>query len=254
MDPQEATIVTAIIIASVIIGIIIAFFVFSIVQQQKRTNILQRGQMLAEISAMEKERERIAADLHDDIGPILSVVKLHIDDVHTTTSDDDQQLKKAAKYIDDLATRLREISSNLMPNALLRKGLRTALLELKDRVEHSSGLAIDFSCSDTTSLSQQMSVHVFRIIQELLHNSLRHAQASRLKIDISIKDKKLLVFFQDNGKGFNYELMQKESPGIGLKSLKNRAEIIGGSFKVESIIAKGTAFFFEFPLSLNSPS
>jgi len=249
MDSQEATIVTAIIIASVIIGIIISFFVLSIVQQQKRTNKLQNARMLAEISAMEKERERIAADLHDDIGPILSVVKLNIDDVHTTNKEEEEQLRTAAKYIDGLATRLREISSDLMPNALLRKGLRTALMELKDRVEHSSGLEIAFSCPDTNRLSQQISIQVFRVMQELIHNSLRHAKASQLKIEISVKGKDLLVFYQDNGVGFDYELMQKQSTGIGLRSLKNRAELMGGSLKVESVISKGSAFLFQFPLT-----
>jgi signal transduction histidine kinase len=248
MDSQEATILTAIIIASVILGIIISFFVISIVKQQKRTNKLQKTRMLAEMAAMEKERERIAADLHDDIGPILSVVKLHIDDVRTTTKEEEEQLKVAVKYIDGLATRLREISSDLMPNALLRKGLRTALMELKDRVQRSSGLEIAFSCPDTADLSQQTSIQVFRIIQELMHNSLRHARASQLKIEISVKAKELWVFYQDNGVGFDYPLMLKQSTGIGLRSLKNRAELMGGSLKVESIISKGSAFLFQFPL------
>jgi two-component system, NarL family, sensor kinase len=249
MDTQEATIFTAVVIASIILGIIISFFVLSIVQQQKRTNKLQQAKILAEISAMEKERERIAADLHDDIGPILSVVKLHIDDVHTTNTEEEEQLKIAIKYIDDLATRIREISSDLMPNALIRKGLKTALVELKDRVERSSGLEILFFCPDTSALSQQISIQVFRIIQELMHNSLRHAHASLLKIDISVKGKTLQVFFQDNGRGFDYPLMEKQSTGIGLKSLKNRAELMGGSLKVESVISKGSAFLFEFPLT-----
>jgi two-component system, NarL family, sensor kinase len=248
MDSQEATIVTAILIASVILGIIISFFVISIVQQQKRTNKLQKSRMLAEIAAMEKERERIAADLHDDIGPVLAVVKLHIDDVHTTNKEEEEQLKIAAKYIDGLATRLREISSDLMPTALLRKGLPTALAELKGRVERTSGLEISFYCPEKLDLSQQISIQVFRIIQELIHNSLRHARASELKIEISVKSKDLLVFYQDNGVGFDYPLMQKQSTGIGLRSLKNRAELMGGSLKVESVISKGTAFLFQFPL------
>ena len=248
MDSQEATILTAILIASVILGIIISFFVISIVKQQKRTNKLQKTRMLAEMAAMEKERERIAADLHDDIGPVLSVIKLHIDDVRTTTKEEEEQLKVAVKYIDGLATRLREISSDLMPNALLRKGLRTALMELKDRVQRSSGLEIAFSCPDTTDLSQQTSIQVYRIIQELMHNSLRHARASQLKIEISVKTKELCVFYQDNGVGFDYPKMLKQSTGIGLRSLKNRAELMGGSLKVESIISKGSAFLFQFPL------
>ena len=248
MYPPETTILTAIVIASVILGIIISFFVLSIVQQQKRTHKLQQAKILAEISAMEKERERIAADLHDDIGPILSVVKLHIEDVHTSDKEEKEQLKTAGAYIDDLATRLREIASDLMPHALLRKGLRTALVELKERVEHSSGLEIAFVCPDTAFLSQQLSIQVFRIVQELLHNSLRHARATRLKIDIAVRGKKLVVFYQDNGIGFDYALMQEQGTGIGLRSLKNRAELMGGSFKVESRVSKGSAFLFEFPL------
>lgn len=105
-----------------------------------------------------------------------------------------------------------------MPTALLRKGLQTALVELKDRIAYSSGLEIAFSYPDAIDLSQQISIQVFRIIQELIHNSLRHAKASQLKIDISIKGKDLLVFYQDNGVGFDYPLMQKQSTGIELRS------------------------------------
>jgi signal transduction histidine kinase len=64
----------------------------------------------------------------------------------------------------------------------------------------------------------------------------------------SVKAKELLVFYQDNGVGFDYPLMQKQSTGIGLRSLKNGAELMGGSLKVESVISKGTAFLFQFPL------
>lgn len=251
MDTKETTLYTAILIASVVIGIIILFFVRSIVLQQKRVVNLQKENMLAAISSMEKERTRIAADLHDDLGPILSVVKFQIDNVETITVEEKAELQKASAYIDDLSTRLREISNNLMPNVLLRKGLVSAIEEFKNRVEQANHLSIHFTHANLPALSQEQNIHVYRIIQELVHNSLKHARASSLQIALQAKGQVLTILYKDNGIGFDYEKRLKESPGIGLRSLRNRAELIGGSLRVESIPMKGTAFLFTIPIKLN---
>ena len=123
MDTKEATLFTAIVIAGFIIVLFIAFFILSIIRQQRRILELSRQNTLAEITAMEKERARIANDLHDDLGPIMSVTKFQVDNLTIEDEEEKGQQLQAVEHLDNLLTRLREISNDLMPQVLLRKGL-----------------------------------------------------------------------------------------------------------------------------------
>ena len=250
MATQQASFYAGVLIASLVIGIIIIFFTTSVIWQQKRVLKLQKENMLIEISAMEKERARIAADLHDDLGPILSVVKFQIDNVETLSEEDQSGLCKASSYIDDMVIRLREISNDLMPNSLIRKGIISAIEEFRKRVENSNSIKIAFAHNELPTLSEQQNIHVYRMIQELVHNSLKHANATSIHIDLKGAGQLLTLLYKDNGAGFNYEKIRNESTGIGLRSLKNRVELIGGSLIVESVLMKGSAFLFTIPLKL----
>lgn len=248
MVTHTASLITGLLMASVIIGAIIIAFTISVIWQQRRVLKLQKQTMLAEISAMEKERARIAADLHDDLGPILSVVKFQVDNVETSGEEDKQQLAQASSYIDDMVVRLREISNDLMPNSLVRKGLIAGIEEFKRRVENKNTLKIEFEHPPLVYLSEQQNLHVFRIIQELVHNSIKHAKATLLKISLTIEKNELRLLYRDNGAGFDYEKIKNNSTGIGLRSLKNRVELIGGNLVVESVLSKGSAFLFTIPV------
>ena len=132
MDTQEARIFIAIIISAVLIGVIILYFVITMIRQQKKNLALQKTHILAELQAMEKERSRIAADLHDDLGPGLSSVRFQIDHARRS-GDETKQLAKASEQLDIYIERMREIAYNLMPSTLERKGLIPALEEFLDR-------------------------------------------------------------------------------------------------------------------------
>lgn len=164
MDTREATLLTAVVISGIVIGIIIVFFVISIVRQQRRNLLLQRQNLIAEIAAMEKERARIAADLHDDLGPVLSTIKFKIDGVETADAEETALLQKASKQVDEVIERMRSIAVNLMPSVLLRKGLAEALQQSAARWETGSSL---------------------RIVQEVMHNAVKHAGANNHKPFVS---------------------------------------------------------------------
>jgi two-component system NarL family sensor kinase len=248
MDTQEARIYFAIIISVVLIGIIILFFAFSIVRQQRRNMQLQRANILAEISAMEKERARIAADLHDDIGPVLSVVKFQVDNVDVVNADEKEQLIKASTHLDELIARMREVANNLMPSALKRKGLIVAIQEFISKAEESTGVRILFEHPHELKLTEEQSINIYRAIQEIVNNCMKHAKATELHIIFTQKKEMLTILCRDNGTGFDYSKMLREGSGIGLQSLKNRTEIVGGRLQVESRPGKGTAFLFEIPV------
>ncbi len=249
MDTQEARIFAAIIISVIVIGGIFFYFALSIIRQQRRNLELQNAITLVELSTMEKERARIANDLHDELSPVLSVVKFQVEHVEVLDPEDREQLKKASGYLDNMIQLVREISNNLMPSTLIRKGLVPALEEFINRVTESGRLKIKFTYPVTLMLSEQMSINIYRSIQELIHNALRHAGAEYMEITIEVKKGLLTILCKDNGKGFDYPMLSKETEGLGLNSLKNRATLMGGTMLVESKMNKGSAFLFEIPLN-----
>jgi signal transduction histidine kinase len=248
MDSQEARIYTVVLIISVTLGVIIAYFIISIIRQQRRNLELQKASILAELSAMEKERARIAADLHDDLGPVLSVIKFQVDNVEDVKGEEKEQLAEASQHLDGLISRMREIANNLMPSALHRKGLITAIDEFISKASEAGKLQIHFRYPENLHLPEEISINIYRAIQEVVHNCMKHAKASELQIIMGEKNGALTILCRDNGKGFDYLRLSKESSGIGLKSLKNRTEMIGGTLQVESKEGKGSAFLFEIPI------
>lgn len=204
--------------------------------------------MSIEISAMEKERTRIAADLHDDLAPLLSVVKFQIDNVDFDNPDDQQGLQEASSHLDEISKKLREISNNLMPSVLIRKGLVAAISELITRVEKSYDINISFTYIQNLVISEEHKIHLYRIMQELLHNTIKHAAATSVTVELNGTAEKLSLLYRDNGKGFDYPKVAKDSTGIGLRSLTNRTELIDGSIIIESKQDNGSAFLFTIPL------
>ena len=250
MDPQETTLFTAIIIAAVVLGIIILFFAISIISQQRRNLELSKQAILAELNAMEKERSRIAQDLHDDVGPILSVVKFQVDSVSPPSEEDAIQLEAASQHLDILIDRMREIAKDLMPSALIRKGLVASIEEFAEHISSSTGIKVVFShSSEPLELSKEKSLNIYRLLQETVHNSLKHASASRIEIDLQNEEGKLMLLYRDNGKGFDYQQALQDSNGLGLRSLKGRVEIMSGTLKAESKKGIGAAYLFSIPVN-----
>ena len=248
MDTQETRIFIAIIITAILLGIIIFYFVLTMIRQLKRNIALQKKNILAELQAMEKERARIAADLHDDLGPILSVTKFQVDFAKQSQRVEKEELDKASEHLDTLIERIREIANDLMPTALQRKGLVPALEEFISQVNSTGPLQIKFTHDTIDALGEDKVIHIYRTVQELIHNCIRHAAATNLEIQLHKKNGTLRLLCRDNGKGFNVKIRTAESTGIGLRSLKNRTEILGGAMAIESKPAKGTAFLFTIPV------
>jgi signal transduction histidine kinase len=248
MDAKATSLYTAILITSVILGIIIIYFVVSIIRQQRRNLQLHRKNILSEITAMEKERSRIAADLHDELGPLLSAVKMKINSFELNDAEDKVQIDKTNEHIDNMLQRMREISFDLMPSTLLRKGLIIAIKEFVDYVNKDGKLHIELTTQEHYALQEQSSVHLYRIIQEVIHNTLKHSKASELSISISSSRNNLIIKTKDNGIGFDKEEL-KHNSGFGLRNLVSRTDIMGGVLYLETHKNQGTAYTFEIPIA-----
>lgn len=248
MDTQEARIYIAIIITVIVLGIIIGYFAVSVIRQQRKNLELQKANALAEISAMEKERARIATDLHDDLGPVLAVIKFRVDNVEPKDEEEKEELTTASKQLDELIGRMREVANNLMPSALQRKGLISAIEEFISNTRSSTGMEILFTANGIPSITEEKSINIYRVVQEVVHNCIKHSGATKMEIILEQQNGYLKVLCRDNGVGFDYAKLANESEGIGLRSIKNRTEIMSGILSVESKPKKGTAFLFKIPI------
>ncbi len=247
MATNETSIYTALLIAASTIGMILIFFVISLMRQHRRNVQLHKEKIEAEIATLEKERKRMASDLHDEIGPLLSAVKLNINSLDSQEPGDRKVIEKVSGYIDEMLTKVREVSNDLMPSSLTRRGLYAAVADFSGRINHSSSIAVNASCTGPEELSKESQVHVFRIIQEIIHNSIKHSAASVIDVRLQQLNKLLKLDINDNGKGFDYKKILAESDGLGLKNILSRVELMGGVMYLDATPGKGVSYSIEIP-------
>jgi signal transduction histidine kinase len=232
---------------SLLIAIIIIYFVVSVILYHRRYIKLQRERITAEITILENERKRIATDLHDSAGPLLSTVKLIINSIDAQSEHDQHIIAKSSRYIDDTITNLRQISHNLLPNALERKGLVEATREFIMQVSEKQPLSIELRTTGDIHIQPEKAIHIFRIIQEIIQNTLKHAKAKQLKISLSQEDGHLLLLIREDGAGFDVKKAKSTSSGLGMKSLEIRTDIMHGTLAIESSPGQGTNYFIKIP-------
>ncbi len=233
--------------ASIIIGIVIIFFIYSIIKQQRKVLKWQQARIAAEINTLEAERKRIAGDLHDELGPMLSAIKLQINHLEPEDEAENAVLEKSSKQIDGIIQRFREISYDLLPNTLVRKGFIKATHEYISKLKILHPIQIEFTTIDFT-LKPEQEVNLYRVVQEIMQNTIKHAKANALLINIIAKDKSIFLQTKDDGIGFNYSEKSLEAKGVGLLSLQSRAQLLGGQLVVHTQPGSGTTFEIEIPI------
>lgn len=247
MDAHETSIYTAIVITAIVLGTAFVYFIVSIISQQKKNQRLHKSKILAEVTTLEKERARLSADLHDEVGPILSSAKFTLSAIEISEKDQ-ARADKVNQYLDEIITKIRETANDLMPTILKRKGFVPALESFIQKLGDRGDLKIYFSSNDDIPISDDRAVHLYRISQEVIHNTIKHAQATELKIELRKEKNYLLFTAEDNGIGFDYELKSEENSGLGLRNLLSRTEILGGKMFINSKKNKGSKYTFELPI------
>ena len=197
-----------------------------------------------------EERKRFAEELHDAMGAHLSTLKLYINEMaEHNISDSERQdmLKHSNSLLDEAISNARSISHNIMPASLKTDGLESSLRSFIDKINASGKISIHLT---TSGLHQKykpvMALSVYRMITEMINNTLKHANASSIKISLSERNNKLYVTYNDNGKGFNFKETLIKKEGLGLKNILNRIEVLGGNYKINSKEGKGFFASLEF--------
>lgn len=202
----------------------------------------------AMLAGQEKAHKRIAMELHDNLGSILVTLNMFADSLQKKT--DPVAQKELALKISEVAQvaneATRKISHSLDSGVLKHFGLETAVKELIDALNESETIEVSSHIQVTKKLDSNLSLNVYRIIQELINNTLKHAGASKITIDLNqIKDN-LSLIYGDNGVGF--ELGDEQPKGMGLKNLESRVDSMEGSITIESKKGTGTTTIIEIPI------
>jgi len=246
MHAEEITFYHAVIIAFLIFGVVCGFFIVSMFRQHKRNIALYKAKVAAEITTLETERKRIANDLHDDLGPLLSAVKFNIGAIDAPNTDA-QLISQTEHSLDEVVQKLRQISNDLMPATLLRKGVTYAIEEFIEKLGDATELKITLSYPQMPPLGDLLNINLYRILLEIIHNALKHSKAGILDIIIQIAEKELIIETKDNGCGFNIPSSVQGNTGRGLANILNRTELLNGDLFIESAPGKGTSYLITIP-------
>ncbi|MEA5459618.1 ATP-binding protein [Arcicella sp. LKC2W] len=203
------------------------------------------------IEGQESERRRLAADLHDGIGQMLTGLRLHSEKVKSFNFANVKQAKsfeELQKLIQETIETTRTVSFNLAPSVLSDFGVVPAIRILSEQVSKMSEIKIDFQSIKLPRLSEGVETCLYRITQEAIHNAVKYSKATLINVQITNNENFVKLAIIDNGEGFELPKKRKTVGGSGLKNMQARAELLHGSFKIQSKIGKGTTINVSIPL------
>ncbi len=222
--------------------------------QRNRIKQLRQQQELEMFKAVmageETERARLGRELHDGIGGYLSAIKISLATLRMRIRlfADDKVFVNAVALLDNANDELREIAHNLVPSSLAESGLGEAIYLLVNRWNQVVALEIDLDINGVEQrLNPAAELMIYRVVQEIVHNIIKHAEATQAMVSVSWQKDILLIAIDDNGKGIAAGDISKA--GIGLPNLKKRVEAVNGTIEIESKPGEGTSVYLEFPLT-----
>ena len=202
----------------------------------------------AVLKGQEDERSRIAKDLHDGLGGLLSGVKYSLSNMKENvllSSENALSFERTIDMLDSGIKELRRVSHNMMPENLVKFGLDTALKDYCSAITKTKALQVSYSSfgMEEFQANTNISVTVYRVIQELINNTMKHAGATASIVQLSKDEHKLHITVEDNGKGFDKNI-ENTSKSMGLRNLKNRVNYLKGKMEINSD-DQGTAINIE---------
>jgi len=206
------------------------------------------------IGAQETERQRIARELHDDIGQTLSAVKMNLQSIRRSAGASAlaAQIQESIEAVDQAIRRVRDLSVALRPSLLDDLGLVPALRWYLDRQAQKGGFRCRFATDDAIEASSDVQTACFRIAQEALNNVVRHSGAHEVKVELHQTDDVLVLTVSDDGRGFDVQIAVDRvgfDASLGLLGMRERARLLGGRVTVESTLRKGTTVRARIPMA-----
>jgi signal transduction histidine kinase len=233
------TLVMCLLLTLVMIGLIYVIRNF-------RHNINNRTHILnAVFKTEERERDRIAKDLHDNLGALLSTIKLHAGTMrHITDNAEVNNINDdIIGLVDNTIIELRNIIKNILPTHIVNHGWLYEIEQMKGRIERSGSLKINLTNQRISRYRPDVEMNLYRIMQELINNVIKHANATTINIQVIENKDMLYIKFEDNGKGFDISTI---TTGIGSQSIESRVKLYLGNVELKSQPYLGTMYNITF--------
>lgn len=222
----------------------------TLIEQQKVATLLKEQELTsidAMIAGQEKERQKVANELHDDLGSLMATVKLHFDNVKV--DEKDPAMQNAQALLEKAYQKIRGMAHAKNSGVMANHGLLPAVKKMAKTINDTNALEVnveDFGLAERMENSLELTI--FRILQELITNIIKHAEATKANIQFTQHEDKLNIIVEDNGKGFDMPSVARSANGMGLGTIEKRIEHLEGSFTVDSIIGKGTSILIDIPV------
>lgn len=249
--------ITQMLLGMLAMALLIAFVLFAYFRNQQLAKqgleVLAKERETEVLRAMvmgeERERQRIAKDLHDSLGAVMASAKMRVSALQYKLPElkDLDGFQKAEELIDDACNTVREVSHNMMPGSLAKYGLEHAIEEMCFTIgEANPDMEVDFFAYGLEGLEDEfIQINVYRIVQELLKNTVKHAEASALLAQLTLEDEMLNITVEDDGKGFDNTTIEE---GIGLGSIRSRVLSLKGELTLDIALGRGTSFIIDIPI------
>lgn len=201
-------------------------------EHQRKEAEYQQKLLRANLLSQEKERNRIGKDLHDSVGAMLTTSKLYFRhmDQNASSQKFNEIKEKALELLDETMVSVRRVSHGLRPIVLERLGLVEAISNAVTQINQSNEMAIDFRHKVDQEIDKEYQLNWYRIVQELINNTLKHAHADRVDINISIHQNRLVLKYSDNGVGIKEKNV---TTGLGLQNIESRLNLMNGKLKFQ---------------------
>ncbi|MFA6516999.1 MAG: ATP-binding protein [Bacteroidia bacterium] len=224
-----------------------------IIYSQRKIRQKQTESFYAILTAVENEKERVAKDLHDQTGPILSKISMNIEILGEGLKENEWIKFKTEnrQLIERLISDIKTTSYDLMPRVLQSHQLLIALEDLCEMMARGLKTEIEYNSEgELPNINKQAELNIYRIVQEIVNNAINYADASIIKVLPKVTKAHFIIDISDNGKGFDLEKVMKSTrKGIGLQNIQSRVELLDGKMTFSTILNKGTSYNIMFLLS-----
>jgi PAS domain S-box-containing protein len=218
--------------------------IYGVAHDITEKKLIQKNIIKAIIQTEEKERAYFSKELHDGLGPLLSTIKLYLQWSQRTNTNlsRDEIFHKAENTLEDALIAVKEISNKLSPHLLANHGLSSAIQSFVGKLEESSNIRISFFSNVERRLGDEIEAAIYRAVIECLNNTIKHARASNISINLDDNQNQLLLSYKDDGRGFNIDETLSIKKGLGLFNLQNRIQTIGGKISMYSKPGEGVNY------------
>jgi two-component system NarL family sensor kinase len=235
-----------------ILGVFLLLFYLLFKQKQKKNQLkiaaLNEQLLETQIEIQEQTLKNVSEEIHDNIGQVLSLAKLNLATFINITDDNHKKLSDTRNLVSKAINDLRDLGRSMHGDKIAEMGLQNAVETELKFLQNTGKFQAHLSMSGISyKLKPQVQMVLFRIVQEALHNEIKHSKAKNISVHFTYDDISFSLTLQDDGVGFDFEKLYPGKSGIGLQSMKKRAALIGGEFSIYSSENNGTTVIIKLP-------